>query len=367
MNQLVDLYLTGAFRDLEHVSIAGIGTFSKVRRAAYADAARGVIHPPAVALEFEPLRTADPGFSAYLTRETGIERERADQMELALAGLIRERLEHTGEFRIPDAGTLRMDASGMLRFEALDGQHAQVSAEYFGLQPVMIQQGAAGRPIFPPTTTDMIQESHEAPSLLSPWVWRLAALALILGALAVTAWRFNPWRQSRAPLVQVSAPAVQSAPADPQPAPEASAQSDAAYTPAETPDSQPPAADAAPAPELPAGASQRTRAAAPASPDPGTGTAGSLSSLDTAAAYRSGQRFYHLIAGSFASLDAARKFQAQMTAEGYTAIIVASAPGTQASYRVSIFRSAERKTAEAFAEKQKVLGKNSGWIYEELP
>ncbi|MDX2286341.1 MAG: SPOR domain-containing protein [Bacteroidia bacterium] len=367
MNQLVDLYLTSAFRDLEHVSIAGIGTFSKVRRAAYADTARGVIHPPAVELEFEPLRTAEPGFSAYLTRETGIERERADQMELALAGLIRERLEHTGEFRIPDAGTLRLDASGMLRFEAIAGAHSPVSAEYFGLQPVIVQQGAAGRPLFPPTTTDMIQESHEAPSLLSPWVWRLAALALILGALAVTAWRFNPWRQSRAPLVQVGAPALQPAPPAPQPAPEAAAQPSTPETATEAADSQPAAVPAAAGGDLPAGANQRTRAAAPSAGNTSAGPAGSISVLDTAAAYRSGQRFYHLIAGSFTSLEAARKFQTQMTAEGYTAIIVASAPGVQASYRVSIFRSSDRKTAEAFAEKQKVLGKNSGWIYEELP
>ncbi|MEM6807419.1 MAG: SPOR domain-containing protein, partial [Bacteroidota bacterium] len=74
---------------------------------------------------------------------------------------------------------------------------------------------------------------------------------------------------------------------------------------------------------------------------------------------------YHLIVGSFKSLNTANKAVSTWKNQGYKAIVLFSPAGSSLTHRVSVFKSTNRGEVEKFANRLKAKGKKSTWIYED--
>ncbi|MEM7658682.1 MAG: SPOR domain-containing protein [Bacteroidota bacterium] len=70
---------------------------------------------------------------------------------------------------------------------------------------------------------------------------------------------------------------------------------------------------------------------------------------------------YHLISGSFQQYDKAEEAKAAMAAQGFNSNVLFP-DSKDGSYRVSIYRSPNRKEVETYSSMLKKRGKNPGWI-----
>lgn len=77
-------------------------------------------------------------------------------------------------------------------------------------------------------------------------------------------------------------------------------------------------------------------------------------------------KYYHLIAGSFGTQGAAIDFAKSLEKEGYSPIVLYPKVSSTLNYRVSIYRSASIEQVKTYNGKLKKLGKQTGWIYEQL-
>lgn len=68
---------------------------------------------------------------------------------------------------------------------------------------------------------------------------------------------------------------------------------------------------------------------------------------------------YHVIAGSYSRFDQANTFAEAMKAKGLQPLILFPEPGKPQTFRVSVFRSTERASADAF---KRSSGMSSAWI-----
>ncbi|MDX1908621.1 MAG: SPOR domain-containing protein [Bacteroidia bacterium] len=361
-----DAYLQRAFKDLEAFSVPGLGTFRKVYRDAHMDDGGVIVHPPTIEVTFEPAVHEMLRLNDHLVHNLGVSPAEAAAIVSDMKGVVQRALALRGYYEVPGIGRLVQDAGHRLRMIPATARAADTSDLYFGLKPV---SSPATQPDVSLTTTDKITamklsgtSDRTVPG--GNMIWRSALLASLLLTLAYVFVMFGPLRMQRSKIsggvvLRLDPPSEaddQMAIRPPRP------QMQPSLTPVDAGTPEPLAdagtqttrgldGDAASQQTLPPGSDLRTLGAG----DQG-GTRGETADP---------QARFHLIAGSFSTLESARKFQQEMTTEGFAATIIAPETAGAPSYRVSIFNSADRKAVEAYANKLSKMGKKSGWVYEQ--
>ncbi|TAE47211.1 MAG: SPOR domain-containing protein [Bacteroidetes bacterium] len=383
MNLTPEICLKHAFRELEGFSVPGLGTFEKEYQDAFMDEAGKIVHPPNVRLRFTETVKPALRLNQHLIHNLRMSPHAASQLEEAICEEIMSTLDNTGFYELPEIGRLVRPTGGPIRIQANEPEDNALSDPYFGLLPVTMPVNTLPNR---QTPSYMFQASSADKSRSSASVvWRSALLVLLIGALGVSLVSFGPFNKRRSAvaegvMLRFAPPETGSNPAP------YTGDTYASSAPAETPAASaeaPASQSGSPAqPGLSADGSN-ARLAAPAGDNTrgelgasrGTdayGEVSSLSALDTAAVQKTATRQvgakmnYHLVAGSFSTLAAANKFKNQMVAEGYSPVVMYPEK-ENGIFRISLFRSENRKEVETFAEKLRKLGKNPGWIYEAQP
>ena len=407
MNINIDIYLRGAFRELNSFSIPRIGTFKKVNRNAWADESSSIMFPPSTEIEFDPKIDPDLLLNQYFTDNIQMERSAADQIVGQIQRVILNELDSKGKFEIPEIGILLRNASSMISFQSLDSNKDSVSSDFFGLKPVHISPP----PILPPETdsseimkSGSMANGSSKSNNLTAIGWKSTLLIALLVALGVLIVNQSPFIKHRSSLTQglkvrLNEPAPfaekygldefkensESQPLDkesstadlshsrldPDPAPESSVTNNKENT-------VPPVTNII-EPEIKSdgGANQELLAEGnkkegiiPESSHLRTRSLGTTRGQNEdggANNYRLERTIsnYHLVLGSFQDPKLAKQFAEQLKSEGYNPVILFPPSGSSLTHKVSIFRSTERKDVETYAAKLKKMGKKSGWIFEE--
>ena len=407
MNINIDIYLRGAFRELESFSIPRIGTFKKVNRNAWADDSSAVMFPPTTDIEFDPKIDTDLLLNQYFTDKIQMERTAADQIVGQIQRVILNELDAKGKFEIPEIGFLKRNATSEITFHSLEYNNDSVSGDFFGLKPVHITPPTVVAPPLNYSSEIMNSGSTvESSKNLTAIGWKSTLLIALLVALGVLVVNQSPFIKHRSSLTQglkvrLNEPApfaerfgldeIESSVSLENASPIAEPANTEAGVSSGTEESFPPDVDNI---MPPTASNDETIAGTDNNSSPESGllaTGDNPNSIDSetshlrtrglgssrgqedieggldGSTHRLGRTVsnYHLVLGSFQDLKLANLFAEQLKSEGYNPIILFPPAGSSLTHKVSIFRSVDRKDVEAYATKLKKMGKKSGWIFEE--
>lgn len=402
------IHLHSAFRELEAFAIAGIGTFRKQYHEA-AIGEHGDVTPPSSRLHFDKQVDNTLLLKDFLYTHLGISEIEADKTEQELRIEMTWALETRRKFEIAEIGTLIRTTDGITMFEPIEAG-SDVVGGTFGLQPVMA-----------PVATSPAVTAAAAPAAATPitavmpaaiFPWKPIGLLLLFGLIFSFVLYTAVYRSGKTArqaknegLIAASEmaatqdtgvakqPAIQSLNSQPS---ELLAQNNAANDAGEMTRGLDETGgamrmsgtrgiesvkrtygvvvgDLSMLSELStteqAIIRSRTAEAAATSvrnksnPNAISEANEAQQGGDNMVAARSPQKgTFHIVGGSFSTLDKANEYVAEAQAEGLSPVILFPATGSSASYRVSIFSSNERAIATAFAARQKAQGKKTGWL-----
>ncbi|GAB4415079.1 MAG: hypothetical protein OHK0039_23460 [Bacteroidia bacterium] len=378
MPEPIAIYLRTAFQEWASFSIPGVGTFWRQHVPARVDARLGRVGPPMERWELAAGVVPGLDLAQQLHQRLLLGEQAAQAVAAALSRHLCQVLEAEGQVALPGAGMLRRDGAGELVLETHPDESP--TDTFFGLREVRY-------PVFVSSVLSLsdnvesMTQTDPKPSFVST-IWKSALLVLLLSAMGYTLLTQGPFTKRRSSLAQglqvrFEAPtddalAVSDQPATPpvetvQPA-------DQPLLPATQPETDPTNARLADP-----GQARGLVGEDIADEDSFRGTV-NISVLDTSdqpakplpnqrtRSLEPQQRQFHIIAGSFKDQASAEQAVAKLKQKGLDAIILFPAQTSSNSYRISVYRAADRQEVAAQGDRFKRLGKiESFWIYEWLP
>lgn len=406
------IHLHSAFRELEAFAIAGIGTFRKQYHEAVMGE-HGDVMPPASRLHFDKQVDNTLLLKDFLYTHLGISEIEADKTEQELRIEMTWALETRRKFEIAEIGTLIRSTDGITMFEPIE-VGGDVVGSTFGLQPVMAPVATTATPIATEAAAPAAATPITAVMPAATFPWKPIGLLLLFGLIFSFVLYTAVYQSEKTKLKESSndgliaasemaaaqdtgvakPPAIQSA-EDSQSA-ELLAENKSATNKGEMTRGADETGsamrmsgtrgiegvkrtygvvvgDLSMLSELStteqamirsrtaeaAATSVRNKSNPNAIPEANEAQQGG----DNVVAARSSQKgVFHIVGGSFSTLDKANEYVAEAQAEGLSPVILFPATGSSASYRVSIFSSRDRVSAAGFAARQKAQGKKSGWL-----
>lgn len=386
--------------------IGDLGTFVRKEQPARWDPESGVIHPPMIALDFSKTMDGPKTFSDYLHQNAGMNAAAAEEMAYKLQHSIVTGLNTVGSFEIPGFGKITKTASGEFSFYTDELAIQFLDERSFGLRKVK-----ASRTSISAVRTASSGKKHDMKALstekISPkgrlFGWKFFLVTALMGALGFLVVQYGPWDFSQ---LMSSAPfsaenSIEKSPTVDQPQP-----ADLSAAPLGVDDHFPattsplsgvnPAAENAASPvDQPTEAGVDTandnvtttqRMSPPLAINDGS-TRGVASATNSAlldapvsdmGVFRGSDskevtrglapiEAFHLIAGSFNSLEGAQQFVTQLQAEGYDPTILQADQELGEPFRVSIYQNKDRQKVSTYADKLKQMGKKAGWVYAFRP
>ena len=398
MNINIDIYLRGAFQELSAFSIPDIGTFRKINRGSWIDESGLHLHPPGTDIEFSTEIDPTILLSTYFTEKIKLEEEVAEQISTQIRQVILHELRQKGKFEIAEIGLLKKSDNHILTFENYDNQTNNLSEDYFGLSPINIKEPTTEIATYRKNTDMKKPDRPESKKILSLTGLKSILLVALLTALCAFIISESPITVHRSSLsqgvkVRFNAPEsvedrlaarrpaekradteeVLIADAEQKDAPEVDGAGSAQSEPATTKNRQLPERKVSPKEEEVVPAIEDLLAEGPATETPSLGRSrgqddlpeNSNARLSRGAESETEATQYHLIVGSFKSLNSANKAVSKWKAQGYDAIVLFPAAGSSLTHRVSVYKSFTRSDVESFANKLKAKGKKSTWIFED--
>lgn len=398
MNINIDIYLRGAFQELSAFSIPDIGTFRKIKRGSWIDETGLHLHPPGTDIEFSTEIDPTILLSTYFTDKIKLEEEVAEQISTQIRQVILHELRQKGKFEIADIGLLKKSDNHILTFENYENKSNHLSEDYFGLSPINIKEPTTEIATYRKNTDMKKPDRPESKKILSLTGLKSILLVALLTALCAFIISESPITVHRSSLsqgvkVRFNAPEsvedrlaarrpaekrsdteeILIADAEQNSAPEVDGAS-STKSEATTPQSrQIPERKASPQEEEVVPAIEDLLAEGPATENPSLGRSRGQDDIPADATARLSRSpeadgeatQYHLIVGSFKSLNSANKAVSKWKAQGYDAIVLFPAAGSSLTHRVSVYKSYTRSDVESFANKLKAKGKKSTWIFED--
>jgi len=400
MNINIDIYLRGAFQELSAFSIPDIGTFRKINRGSWIDESGLHLHPPGTDIEFSTEIDPTILLSTYFTEKIKLEEEVAEQISTQIRQVILHELRQKGKFEIAEIGLLKKGDNHILTFENYDNQTNNLSEDYFGLSPINIKEPTTEIATIRKNTDMKKPDRPESKKILSLTGLKSILLVALLTALCVFILRESPITVHRSSLsqgvkVRFNAPeSVEDrlaarrpaekrtdsdteelliAEADQNSAPEVETSGSDQVEPQSPKSREIPEKKLSPQEEEVVPAIEDLLAEGPATENPSLGRsrgqddipADANARLSRSAESDTEATQYHLIVGSFKSLNSANKAVSKWKSQGYDAIVLFPAAGSSLTHRVSVYKSFTRADVESFANKLKAKGKKSTWIFED--
>lgn len=399
MNINIDIYLRGAFQELSAFSIPDIGTFRKINRGSWIDESGLHLHPPGTDIEFSTEIDPTILLSTYFTDKIKLEEEVAEQISTQIRQVILHELRQKGKFEIAEIGLLKKGDNHILTFEHYENKSNNLSEDYFGLSPINIKEPTTEIATYRKNTDMKKPDRPESKKILSLTGLKSILLVALLTALCAFIISESPITVHRSSLsqgvkVRFNAPeSVEDRLAARRPAEkrsdteeelliteaeQISAQEveDAGSTqtePATSTSREIPEKKSSPQEEEVVPAIEDLLAEGPATDNPSLGRsrgqddipADANARLSRSADEETEATQYHLIVGSFKSLNSANKAVSKWKTQGYDAIVLFPAAGSSLTHRVSVYKSFTRSDVESFANKLKAKGKKSTWIFED--
>ncbi|MEL6192832.1 MAG: SPOR domain-containing protein [Bacteroidota bacterium] len=428
MNKNIEIYLHNAFRELEAFAIPDVGTFRKVYRAAEYEVHAGTVKPPVVDIEFSQEVSHRLLLTHYLINNVHLSQREADRIVKHISLTVSASINETGKYEINQVGSLLKDPEGQIYFRSVDRRNNLFSADFYGLQPLYLESTPNEQPQeedpHANTMNDQpIQEPKPSGQRLNFLSLTLIASFFVLVALVYvsdpvpTLVSGENFSQSPEELIAQSSPSVISDDKTNQEdlSTEFRGITEPAGSDAQQLENVGLATPAAPEEKVQAPVRKSTPVTREmlAENTPSTtfeeervtvtenegvyrggmdersvmrsidesslsNTNTSLSDLDSLSLGESRGvdnmveksipviKYYHLIAGSFGTQGAAIDFAKSLEKEGYSPIVLYPKVNNSSNYRVSIYRSASIDQVKTYNSKLKKLGKQTGWIYEQL-
>lgn len=398
MNINIDIYLRGAFQELSAFSIPDIGTFRKINRSSWVDESGLHLHPPGTDIEFSTEIDPTILLSTYFTDKIRLEEEVAEQISTQIRQVILRELRQKGKFEIAEIGLLKKSDNHILTFENYENKSNNLSEDYFGLSPINIKEPTTEIATYRKNTDMKKPDRPESKKILSLTGLKSILLIALLTALCAFIISESPITVHRSSLsqgvkVRFNAPeSVEDrlaarrpeekrtdteelliAESDQDSAPEVDGAGSAQSEPISTQTREIPEKKPNPQEEENVPAIEDLLAEGPANENPSLGRsrgqddipADANARLSRSAEAEDASIQYHLIVGSFKSVNSANKAVSKWRAQGYDAIVLFPAAGSSLTHRVSVYKSFTRSDVESFANKLKAKGKKSTWIFED--
>ncbi|WNJ18061.1 SPOR domain-containing protein [Pontibacter sp. G13] len=403
-------YLESALLDLEAFSLPSIGTFRKVYRPASVDEEGDRVMPPSVKVEIDPMPDPSVLMSRYLVRKMDLDIQKAREVQDQIVDVLQKSLEQRGYYLVSGVGSIERMQGGRLIFLPSTKNHQAISEEFFGLRPISLSPQTQDAEAWELDQHPPIPMSQPQPSAVQPTrsgtQWRTLAVLALLLALGYAIQVYMPKSYQRLslqtglrmPEIQTDYHLNQFAEAKKKRQAEMEAQSvargiaESGSIPSNSETGNGSARPATvntipPPPKKKVKARPKVTSSAPPAdqiamndqveqlptdgpilpPDLGTPRGGENPANGTAnARLKQGPRQYHLIVGSFKNQALARELIRELKKDGYDPIILYPPKGSGLMYRVSIYRNASKPNVEQYAERQKSMGKQTGWIFEEI-
>jgi len=412
MNPNADIYIQSIFREHGAFSLPGVGTFRKISRPTRLGEEGEWIMPPEVQATFEPGVISEILFSEQLIAQFALAREEAQALEAEVVSRIRQHLKKDQPYSLAGIGLLSLGTEGGIQFAPTDMMEGGLGEAFFGLKPV-----ASPQPISPiPPPQESLIHSHmpsspSAPRRARGIGWKTFLIILGLPILGIGLVKFGPVQiMSRQlaiqtpesgtlpridavemPLATAETPQPEEAAPTKEPTLSPAPIQESPLPPAEQPlpkqtetpaEVAPEPIESSPTARLAPNSRTRTRGlestdAAEESTEKGNLT--NLTVLDTArqepkarnteSAVKSRlleeiRKPYHLIISSFSSQASAREKVTELQNLGYNPVVIQSRKNGETLYRISIFRSSDRKEVETFSARLRARNAPAGWILD---
>jgi len=400
MNINIDIYLRNAFQELSAFSIKGIGTFRKINRSSWIDETGLHLHPPGTDIEFFSIVDPKVLLSDYFSDKIGLDSESADQISEQISKTILQEVQEKGKFEIAEIGFLKKADDHRLTFENYDTKSNLLSDNYFGLSPINVKEPVTELAILNKNTDMKKIDRPESKQSLSTIGLKSSLLVALLFALGFILLNQSPIIVHRSSLsqglkVRFNAPvSIEDRLAARKPVeldkPSIEVETEPSFEEEEIPDNQedkpleesprsvgfatentPKPVETVPAIEellADAGSEQDKEQALGNSRGQDDDIDGSATARLRGSQTRSSETNdleFHLIVGSFKSLNSANEAVSKWKTQGYSAIVLFPPAGSSLTHRVSVYKSIDRSEVERFANRLKNKGNKSTWIYED--
>lgn len=400
MNINIDIYLRSAFQELSAFSIQDVGTFRKINRSSWIDESGLHLHPPGTDIEFSSLVDRSVLLSDYFRDKIGLNADAADQISTQIREVILREVQQKGKFEIPEIGLLKNTDTQTLTFENYETKSNVLSDNYFGLSPMSITEPVTVLASFDKNTDMKKSNRPESKQSLSTIGLKSSIIVALLFALGFILLNQSPLIIHRSSLTQglkvrFNAPASiedrlaarkpiesknegeeivvesleeEAAPKELKETLKKGTKTNTTSRGLNKEDSTPREEELVPAiEELLADGGPLDKSA-----DQQLGSSRGQDSNPTARLKQSEEISssgsdieYHLIVGSFKSLNTANKAVSKWKNQGYDAIVLFPPAGSSLTHRVSVYKNVNRTSVEGFANRLKDKGNKSTWIYED--
>lgn|GEM_PF-2585845 len=416
MLKRIKSYLQAAFQKADAFSIPAIGTFRKVHIPARLDESIGEIRPPEIQLQF--IQQVDPEIPLrrFLEIHENLSPEDANTLEKDIQREIEQALEEKHVYLIPSIGKLQRDTSNRIVFAFTHKKELEMTGSFFGLQPVQYGQHTTAppqnEPILATTVVAPTQQNLKKKPMFASFNWKTLAFVLFFITLGVfiivNSSKLGTSRtHTHAEHDDSSDGASHEAASDAtdrsldettegndKPGEEVGDLSALVVNPDELDDNKgrqektttkpsssrevenPLTVHTNPTPNtdkeesvlIPSNRNPRpnTRIVPPVTRREGSDIAvldtGTVKSR-TAEELLGEVQYFHLIMGSFQTLEAANELVDKLRAKGEDPIILFPNVGSSLSYRVSVFRNKTKKRVIDYNAMRKKQGKKTGWVF----
>lgn len=151
-------YIVDLLRGQDEVSVAGLGTFSKLRLAGFFDQDTNTFHPPSYTISFKAVYTEDNSLAKYLIKKENLSESLAEESIKNFSSTILNNLQQENLFEIDSFGAFQIN-EGIISFEASNSKTNTVNISR--LNPVQDLNSTNSSTQIEPIQTEIIEEFNQ--------------------------------------------------------------------------------------------------------------------------------------------------------------------------------------------------------------